>query len=191
MTNKNEDVVYFSINNWFQGRDYPVGNIFEIWVGLNSPLSDDAWCKENKICVECGSIDMSQNWCVSAPRSFVEKYCPELLTDEEYSYDIIRYYRSEEIKETINMNAIITVVGKDRVGIIAAICVKLAEFNVNVLDISQTILQNNFTMVMAVDVSQISVSFAQVADALKELGKEMELSINIQREEIFDAMHTI
>ena len=89
------------------------------------------------------------------------------------------------------MNAIITVVGKDRVGIIAAICVKLAEFNVNVLDISQTILQNNFTMVMAVDVSQISVSFAQVADALKELGKEMELSINIQREEIFDAMHTI
>ena len=89
------------------------------------------------------------------------------------------------------MNAIITVVGKDRVGIIAAICVKLAEFNVNVLDISQTIMQNSFTMVMAVDMSQISVQFAQVADALKQLGKEMELSINIQREEIFDAMHTI
>jgi ACT domain-containing protein len=89
------------------------------------------------------------------------------------------------------MNAIITVVGKDRVGIIAGICVKLAEFNVNVLDISQTILQNSFTMVMAVDIENIKVPFSEVANALTELGKEMELSIHIQREEIFDAMHTI
>lgn len=89
------------------------------------------------------------------------------------------------------MNAIITVVGKDRVGIIAAICVKLAEINVNVLDISQTILQGSFTMVMAVDVTGINVSFAKAAEMLEELGKEMELSIHIQREEIFDAMHTI
>ena len=89
------------------------------------------------------------------------------------------------------MNAIITVVGKDRVGIIAAICVKLAEFNINVLDISQTILHKSFTMVMAVDMSLTEVPFAQVAQALKELGQEMELTINIQREEIFDAMHTI
>ncbi len=89
------------------------------------------------------------------------------------------------------MNAIITVVGKDRVGIIAAICVKLAEYNVNVLDISQTILQGSFTMVMAVDVGAACVPFAQVAEGLKELGKEMELSIHIQREEIFDAMHNI
>jgi len=89
------------------------------------------------------------------------------------------------------MNAIITVVGKDRVGIIAAICVKLAEYNINVLDISQTILHNSFTMVMAVDMSLMEVSFAEVADALKQLGQEMELSIHIQREEIFDAMHNI
>ena len=89
------------------------------------------------------------------------------------------------------MNAIITVVGKDRVGIIAAICVKLAEFNINVLDISQTILQKSFTMVMAVDMSLTMEPFAQVADTLKKLGQEMELTINIQREEIFDAMHTI
>ena len=89
------------------------------------------------------------------------------------------------------MNAIITVVGKDRVGIIAAICVKLAEINVNVLDISQTILQGSFTMVMAVDVTDLNVSFAKAAEMLEELGKEMELSIHIQREEIFDAMHTI
>lgn len=89
------------------------------------------------------------------------------------------------------MNAIITVVGKDRVGIIAAICVKLAEYNVNVLDISQTIMQHSFTMVMAVDMSLTNVPFAQVAAALNEVGQEMELSIHIQREEIFDAMHTV
>lgn len=89
------------------------------------------------------------------------------------------------------MNAIITVVGKDRVGIIAAICVKLAEFNINVLDISQTILHGSFTMVMAVDIAQSNTAFNKVAEGLSELGKDMGLSIHIQREEIFDAMHTI
>jgi len=89
------------------------------------------------------------------------------------------------------MNAIITVVGKDRVGIIAAICVKLAEFNINVLDISQTILHGSFTMVMAVDIAQANAAFNKVAERLKELGQDMGLSIHIQREEIFDAMHTI
>ena len=89
------------------------------------------------------------------------------------------------------MNAIVTVIGNDRVGISAAVCIRLASFNVNVLDISQTIMQGNFTMVMAVDVSQASVSFAEIRDSLAELGKDMELSIRIQREEIFDAMHTI
>ena len=88
------------------------------------------------------------------------------------------------------MNAIVTVVGQDRVGIIAAVCIRLASFNVNVLDISQTILQGNFTMVMAVDVSAATVSFAEIKESLAELGREMELSIRIQREEIFDAMHT-
>ena len=89
------------------------------------------------------------------------------------------------------MNAIVTVIGKDRVGIIAAVCIKLAEMNINVLDISQTIMQGNFTMIMAVDVSQATASFAEIRDALAELGKEMELSIRIQREEIFNAMHSI
>ncbi len=89
------------------------------------------------------------------------------------------------------MNAIVTVVGQDRVGIIAAVCVKLAEFNVNVLDISQTIMGDRFTMIMSVDVEKISVSFAELKDAMTELGRSMELSIHIQREEIFDAMHTI
>ncbi|WP_295745920.1 ACT domain-containing protein [uncultured Oscillibacter sp.] len=89
------------------------------------------------------------------------------------------------------MNAIVTVVGRDRVGIIAAICNRLAGHNVNILDISQTILQGSFTMVMAVDLSAASAPFGELSASLAELGKEMGLSIRIQREEIFNAMHTI
>ena len=89
------------------------------------------------------------------------------------------------------MNAIVTVLGQDRVGIIAAVCNRLANYNVNILDISQTILQGAFTMVMAVDVSGSSASFGELGKGLSDLGAEMGLSIRIQREEIFDAMHTI
>lgn len=89
------------------------------------------------------------------------------------------------------MNAIVTVIGKDKVGIIAAVCIKLAEMNVNVLDISQTILDGKFTMVMAVDAANANVDFEELAAQLRELGEGMELSIRIQREEIFDAMHRI
>ena len=81
--------------------------------------------------------------------------------------------------------------GKDKVGIIAAVCIKLAEMNVNVLDISQTILDGKFTMVMAVDAANANVGFEELAAQLRELGEGMELSIRIQREEIFDAMHRI
>lgn len=89
------------------------------------------------------------------------------------------------------MKAIVTVVGHDRVGIIAAVCTKLAAYNVNVLDISQTILAGEFTMVMAVDAGAMTVTFARMSEILGELGREMSLSIHIQRQEIFDAMHTI
>ena len=89
------------------------------------------------------------------------------------------------------MNAIVTVIGKDKVGIIAAVCIKLAEMNVNVLDISQTILDGKFTMVMAVDAANANVGFEELAAQLRELGEGMELSIRIQREEIFAAMHRI
>ena len=89
------------------------------------------------------------------------------------------------------MNAIVTVVGRDRVGIIAAICNKLAGFNVNILDISQTILQGSFTMVMAVDVGAATASFGDLSAALSDLGSEMGLSIRIQREEIFNAMYRV
>ena len=88
------------------------------------------------------------------------------------------------------MNAIVTVLGQDRVGIIAAVCNRLANYNVNILDISQTILQGAFTMVMAVDVSQSTASFGELGKGLNDLGAEMGLSIRIQRAEIFDAMHS-
>ena len=89
------------------------------------------------------------------------------------------------------MKAIVTVVGKDRVGIIAAVCVQLAEYNINVLDISQTVMQGYFTMMMAVDVSGCSIPLAELAKLMEEKGKEMNLSIRLQREDIFEAMHRV
>ena len=89
------------------------------------------------------------------------------------------------------MKAIVTVVGKDRVGIIAEVCVQLASFNVNVLDISQTVMQGYFTMMMAVDVSASSIPLAELARKMEEKGKEMSLSIRLQREDIFEAMHRV
>lgn len=89
------------------------------------------------------------------------------------------------------MKAIVTVVGKDRVGIIAEVCTKLAEFTVNVLDISQTVMQGYFTMMMVVDTSACSVPLAQLCDSMDAVGKEMGLSIKVQREDIFQAMHRV
>ena len=89
------------------------------------------------------------------------------------------------------MKAIVTVVGKDQVGIIAAVCVKLAEYNVNVLDISQTVMQGYFTMMMVVDVSACTLPLAELVVLMEEMGKERGLSIRLQREDIFEAMHRI
>ena len=89
------------------------------------------------------------------------------------------------------MRAIVTVVGKDQVGIIAAVCNKLAQYNVNVLDISQTVMQGYFTMMMAVDTSMSDIPFAELAKKLDAKGEEMGMSIRLQREDIFDAMHRV
>ena len=89
------------------------------------------------------------------------------------------------------MKAIVTVVGKDRVGIIASVCVALASYNINVLDISQTVMQGYFTMMMAVDVSGSNIPLAELAKIMEEKGKEMGLSIRLQREDIFEAMHRV
>lgn len=90
------------------------------------------------------------------------------------------------------MNAIITVVGKDKVGIMAGVCVALQKVNVNILDISQTVLhQDMFTMNMLVDIEKANVEYNKIVDALDKCGEELGVSIRIQREEIFNAMHKI
>ncbi len=89
------------------------------------------------------------------------------------------------------MKAIVTVVGKDKVGIIAEVCVELASYNVNVLDISQTIMQGYFTMMMAVDVSACKLPLAELCRAMDAKGQAMGLSIRVQREDIFEAMHRV
>ena len=89
------------------------------------------------------------------------------------------------------MKAIVTVVGKDQVGIIAAVCVKLAEYQVNVLDISQTVMQGYFTMMMVVEVSSCTLPLAELSGVMDAMGKEKGLSIRVQREDIFESMHLI
>jgi ACT domain-containing protein len=89
------------------------------------------------------------------------------------------------------MRAIVTVIGKDRVGIIASVCQTLAGHGVNILDISQTVLQEYFTMIMLVDTSACAVSFDELGRTLKADGEKHSLSIRIQREDIFEAMHRI
>ena len=89
------------------------------------------------------------------------------------------------------MKAIVTVVGKDRVGIIAQVSTLLANLNINILDISQTVMQGYFTMMMAVDTATAELPLADLAVALEEKGKEMGMSIRLQREDIFNAMHRI
>ena len=86
---------------------------------------------------------------------------------------------------------IITVVGKDTVGIIAKVCTYLAENRINILDISQTIVQDYFNMMMIVDVTASPKQFGDVADELKALGDEIGVEIKCQKEEIFDKMHRI
>ena len=86
---------------------------------------------------------------------------------------------------------IITVVGKDIVGIIAKICTYLAENGINILDISQTIVQGYFNMMMIVDTSTLAKPFGDMADELTALGEEIGVVIRCQKEEIFDKRHRI
>ncbi len=86
---------------------------------------------------------------------------------------------------------IITVVGKDTVGIIARVCTYLAEHRINILDISQTIVGGYFNMMMVTDPTESTVSLDQAADDLDLIGKDMGLSIRVMKEDIFNAMHRI
>ncbi len=87
--------------------------------------------------------------------------------------------------------AIITVIGKDKVGIIAKVTNTLADCKVNVLDITQTILQDMFTMMMIVDISGSDMDISGIRDSLTETGAELGVEIRIQHEDIFNSMHRI
>lgn len=86
---------------------------------------------------------------------------------------------------------IVTVLGRDTVGIIAKVCTYLAENGINILDISQTIVQGYFNMMMIVDVTTKDEEFTAVCDDLARLGEEIGVSIRCQREEIFEKMHRL
>ena len=89
------------------------------------------------------------------------------------------------------MKAIVTVIGKDKPGIIAKVSTALAENQVNIEDISQTLMQENFTMLMLCDLSSSIIPLAKLQARLIELGKEIGVSIHVQHEDIFNAMHKI
>lgn len=89
------------------------------------------------------------------------------------------------------MKALVTVIGRDQIGIIGGVCTKLAELDVNILDISQTVMQGYFTMMMIVDLATSGRDMETVSVHLKVYGEGRGLDIRLQRTDIFDAMHTI
>ena len=89
------------------------------------------------------------------------------------------------------MRAVVTVTGKDKKGIIAKVSAFLAERGVNIEDISQTILSEYFAMIMIVDVSDVTMELAALAEECAELGKQIGMSIYMQHEDIFNAMHNV
>ncbi|MGX7417551.1 ACT domain-containing protein [Carnobacterium gallinarum] len=89
------------------------------------------------------------------------------------------------------MKAILTVVGQDTIGIIAGVSRELAHLKINILDVSQTIMEGNFTMMMMCELSQTTVGFDQVKTALNQTGEELQVTISIQREELFSTMHSL
>ena len=89
------------------------------------------------------------------------------------------------------MRAIITVIGKDMVGILAKVSTECSNHNINVLEVTQSILQDMFAMIMMVDISKSDIPFTEFSDTLGKIGSDMGLSIHAMHEDIFNAMHTI
>jgi ACT domain-containing protein len=98
---------------------------------------------------------------------------------------------SKEAAPAQTGRAIITIIGSDRVGIIAGIANVLADANVNILDISQSVIREFFTMIMMVDLAGAAISFHTLSDRLAQKGQELSVRVEIQREEIFKAMHRV
>lgn len=97
-----------------------------------------------------------------------------------------KYITTDKMNKTI-----ITVVGKDAIGIIAKVCSYLAENNLNILDISQTIVQEYFNMMMIVDVTKLEKPFEVMSKELEDIGLVIGVQVKCQREDIFDMMHRI
>jgi ACT domain-containing protein len=89
------------------------------------------------------------------------------------------------------MKAVISVIGKDKVGIMAAVSNRCAEYNVNIIDVSQTVMQGMFTMIMLVDISEISVKFGDFAEESRKYGEKIGMDIRVMHEDIFNSMHRI
>lgn len=89
------------------------------------------------------------------------------------------------------MRAIVTVIGKDKAGIIASVSNVLAQNNVNIEDISQTIVQGNFTMIMLTDLTHSNLPLRELASVLSELGEKIGVSVHVQHEDVFNAMHKV
>ena len=101
------------------------------------------------------------------------------------------YNRAYKKTKENEMKAVITVIGKDRVGIISMVSAECSAHNVNVIDINQTVLDGYFTMIMVVEISEINTSFSAFADLLAQKGKAAALDIRVMHEDIFNAMHRI
>ena len=89
------------------------------------------------------------------------------------------------------MRAVITVIGKDNVGILATVSNICSEYNANVMDVTQSVLQEMFAMIMMVDISKMNTDFVVLGDKLNELGEQLGLSIHTMHEDIFNSMHRI
>lgn len=89
------------------------------------------------------------------------------------------------------MKTVVSVIGKDAVGIIAKVSAVCSECNVNIIDITQSVLQDMFVMVMLTEIKELNCSFAEFSDKMKVLGKEKSLDIRVMHEDVFNSMHRI
>jgi ACT domain-containing protein len=89
------------------------------------------------------------------------------------------------------MRAVVTVIGKDTVGILAKVSSICAEYNANIIEVTQSVLQELFCMIMLVDISKLNIEYAKLSSSLNELGKQMDISVHVMHEDLFNSMHRI
>ena len=136
---------------------------------------------------DCSRLKVSVDTIITrAARELIKKKGIELLIEEKGSQQEEEQKNDQEAER-----GIVTVVGRDRVGIIARVAGILAEANVNILDISQTVLQGFFAMIMIVDLSCSRDSFSELRQRLEDSGEEMGLKITLQHEDVFRYMHRV